>query len=178
MSKVKKFLIYNIFIFLICIVLKFFNYENIVLNYIEFNTKTINFQDFLSIGITVLSIFVGAIITVATVLISMCDRRVLKLIKKYKKSNYLVQSIKYSISTGLLAICLLAIIYARLDLNILILRLILLYISGFSLFIFISRSRILILLVLKLLNDSFNDDVDSIVIKAEVKVDNNEKKNV
>ena len=86
-------------------------------------TANISFQDFLSITITILSIFVGAIITVATVLISMCDKRVLKLINKYKKSNHLVKTIKVAIGTGITAILLLGFVYSKLDFNILMIRL-------------------------------------------------------
>lgn len=160
--------IYILILSMLFILIKFLGIKNKVIKYIEFNTLNFNFQDFLSISITILAILVGAIITVATILISMCDKRILKLISKYKKTKYLISSIKVSISSGIITTCLLAIIYSRLDFNLLIFRLILLFLSGYTFLIFIDRSKLLLELVLQLLNDSFEND-DSISIKARFK---------
>lgn len=156
----KDFLIYNIIVVFIFLLLNIFKYEQSIIKYFLFDTITIKFQDLLTVLITILSIFVGAIITVATVLVSMCDKRIIKLIKKFGKINHIIDSIKVAIITGILSIILLALIYSNCDLKILFLRLILLYMSGLFILIFINRSRMLIKLVISLLNNSFgNDDI-------------------
>lgn len=156
----KDFLIYNIIVIFIFLLLNIFKYEQSIIKYFLFDTITIKFQDLLTVLITILSIFVGAIITVATVLVSMCDKRIIKLIKKFGKINHIIDSIKVAIITGILSIILLALIYSNCDLKILFLRLILLYMSGLFILIFINRSRMLIKLVISLLNNSFgNDDI-------------------
>ncbi|CEQ10646.1 Uncharacterised protein [[Clostridium] sordellii] len=172
--KIKKFLFYNLKYFLFIVVLYIaisnLGFRNEVIKYIKFETTNLNFQDLLSISITVLSICVGAIITVATVLISMCDKRILKLINKYGKSKYLVSTIKIAIISGISVIFLLAIIYAKLDFNVMLIKYILIYLSGLMFGIFISKSSILISIILNILNDAF-DTSDSLVIEAEFNKD-------
>lgn len=156
----KDFLAYNMIIILIFILLNIFKYDQSITKYFLFETTTIKFQDLLTVLITILSIFVGAIITVATVLVSMCDKRIIKLIRKFGKINHVIDSIKIAITTGILSIILLAIVYSNCDLKILFLRCILLYIAGLFILVFINRSRMLIKLVISLLNNSFgNDDI-------------------
>ncbi|MPQ44544.1 hypothetical protein [Clostridium tarantellae] len=155
---IKKFLIYNIFLIIIFLLFKnFFNIKEI-LKYISFDTNTIKFQDLLSITITILSILVGAIITVATILISMCDKRILRLIQRYNQSTCLIKTIKIAIISGFVSILLLAIIYSNCDFKIISLRLNILYLSGLSLFIFFGRSKILIKIVLNILNECFKEN--------------------
>lgn len=170
--KIKKFFLYNIiYILAIAIIylsISHFGFKSEIIKYIKFETIDLKFQDLLSISITVLSIFVGAIITVATVLISMCDKRILRLINKYGKSRYLVSLIKTAIISGISVIFLLAIIYAKLDFNIMIIRYVLMYISGILVCTFIFKSSILINLVLNILNDAFDND-DNLVIEPEFK---------
>ncbi|MFG5866546.1 hypothetical protein, partial [Clostridium perfringens] len=66
----KDFLIYNIILLLIYILLSFLKYDQNIIKYFLFDTTVIKFQDLLTVLITILSIFVGAIITIATVLVS------------------------------------------------------------------------------------------------------------
>lgn len=170
--KLKKIVFYN-FIYSLAIVSVFF-ISNIfkitdkIIRYINFETTNFKFQDLLSIGITILAIFVGAIITVATVLISMCDKRIMKLINRYGKSAYLVSSIKIAVVSGIISTCLFASVYARLDFNIFVVRLFILYFAVLALFIFVTKSKMLIKLVINILNDSFTGQ-DSIVVEAEFK---------
>ena len=110
--KLKRIMFYN-FVYIILIIFGFFllNILKITdkfIRYINFETVNFKFQDLLSIGITILAIFVGAIITVATVLISMCDKRIIKLISTYGKASFLVSSIKTSIICGIISTCLFA----------------------------------------------------------------------
>lgn len=167
--KLKKIMFYN-FIYLLIVILgallcNILKITDNIVRYINFETVNFKFQDLLSIGITILAIFVGAIITVATVLISMCDRRIIKLISRYGKLAFLVSSIKLSIISGIVSTCLFASVYARLDFNIFYFRLFILYLAGLVLYIFICKSKFLISLVINILNDSFSGD-DSILIDA------------
>lgn len=174
----KKLLKYN-FISIVCIsiivlLLIKFNLLSNFTNYILFLSDDIYFKDLLSIGITILSIMIGAVITASTVLMSMCNTRLLKLINKYGKSNYIIKSIKEAIITGIISVCLYAIIYSNLDFSILILRLSILYVAGILLIIFIEKSKLLIGIVINLINDSFTEN-DSIIIDAEFKNPNYKK---
>lgn len=156
--KSKMFILYTSTIILLVIMLKHFNLLNQFLNYINCKSTDFKFQDLLSILLTILSIFVGAIITVATVLISMCDKRIMRLIKTYNLSENIIIDIKTAISSGIITVVLLAIIYSNLVFDVNIIRYIVLYISGISLIIFINSSKILILLVLNILDNSFEED--------------------
>lgn len=173
----KDFLIYNIIVFSILLLLNIFKYEQNLIKYFLFDTTIIKFQDLLTVLITILSIFVGAIITVATVLVSMCDKRIIKLIKKFGKINHVIDSIKVAIVTGILSIVLLALVYSNCDFKILFLRFVLIYISGLTILMFINRSRMLIKLVISLLNNSFgNDDIiEKPKLKDEDKFNKNKK---
>ncbi len=155
--EVKKFIIYTIVVILAFFMVKKYGIISYLIKYIKFDTENFKFQDLLSIVLTVLSIFVGAIITLATVLISMCDKRVMKLISKYQKSHYVISTIKIAIGTGIASVILLAIVYAKLDLNILYFRIFILYLAGFLLLLFINNSRLLVKLTLSVLEDSFNE---------------------
>lgn len=162
----KIFIIYNITLCIAFFTFKQYNILDKIIRYLLFQTEIISFKDLLSIGITVLAIIIGAIITAATVLMSMCNTRLMKLIKEYGKSNSIINTIKESIITGIVAVCLYAIIYANLDYAILLLRLILLYFASLLSVFFIIKSKVLIELVLSLLNGSINGD-DSIVEKPK-----------
>ena len=156
-QKIMYFIIYNSIVFTVYfyLTLKNTSLSEKITRYIMFNTEVFKFQDLLSVTITILTILLGAIITVATVLISMCDKRLIKLINNYNKSDFLISTIKTSILTGMLSVVLLAIVYANIDMNNLVIRLGIMYIIGMLVFIFINRSKLLISLVLKLLKDSF-----------------------
>ncbi|MEQ8154924.1 MAG: hypothetical protein ABRQ25_08600 [Clostridiaceae bacterium] len=176
--KYKSFIYYNIGILIFTIIFGKIGLFEKISRYIKFETVIIKFQDLLSISITILTVFVGAIITVATVLISMCDKRIIKLIRNNNKSSYLVLSIKTAIITGVMAIILLAIVYARIDFNNLRLRCVILYLTGYLLVVFISKSKLLILIVLGVLNEAFNNNETYIVStdfkKTEDKLNNKE----
>ena len=154
-QKIMYFIIYNLIVLAVYLTLKHTGLSEKIIRYIMFNTEVFKFQDLLSVTITILTVLLGAIITVATVLISMCDKRLIKLINTYNKSDFLISTIKTSILTGLLSVILLAIVYARIDMNKLTIRLGIMYITGMLFFIFIHKSKLLISLILKLLKDSF-----------------------
>lgn len=172
----KNFIFYNILIIIIIALSNMIGIMDNIIRYIKFETVVVKFQDFLSISITILVVFVGAIITVATVLISMCDKRIIKLISKNDKSSYLVRAIKVAIVTGLCSIILLAAVYARLDLNIYPIRLGILYLTGYLMVIFINKSKLLIIIVLSVLNDAFKEPNHFIVQGTFKKPDNNQNK--
>lgn len=173
----KNLVLYNILLIIIISLFYRIGIIDKVIRYIKFETIVIKFQDLLSIAITILTVFVGAVITVATVLISMCDKRIIKLIQNYNKSSYLVSCIKIAITTGISIIILLAVVYARLDLNIYIVRLIILYLSGYLMVVFITKSRLLIQVVLSVLNDAFKEPNHFIVEGPFKKPENKTTKN-
>ena len=164
----KNLILYNIFLIIIISLFHRIGITDKVIRYIQFETIVFKFQDLLSIAITIIVVLVGAIITVATVLISMCDKRIIKLIQKNGKSSYLVTCIKVSITTGMSIITLLAIIYARLDFNIYIIRIVILYIVGYLMIIFITKSKLLVEIVLSILNDAFKES-DNFIIEGTFK---------
>lgn len=176
----KKFLKYNIlyiiFLSIIILLLNKFGVLDNFIKYIMFDSVRIDFKDLLSIGITILSIMIGAIITAATVLMSMCNSRLMKLINKYGKSKYIISAIKQSIIIGIITVCLYAIIYSSLDFLILWLRLIILYFANLLLIMFAVKSKLIIELVIKLLNDSFTED-ESLVVESKFVNPKNNKNN-
>ncbi|MBZ9633214.1 hypothetical protein [Clostridium sp. FP1] len=170
--KVKRstIIIYNVILVILTFMFYKMNITSKIIRYISFETIMYKFQDLLSISITILIVFVGAIITVATVLISMCDKRIIRLIAKNNKTSYLVSCIKTSIVTGLIIIVLLAIMYARIDFNIFIIRIIILYIVGYLMIIFTAKSKLLIVIILSILNESFKEqEQDSFRFKPTFK---------
>lgn len=162
----KIFIAYNVILLISLFISNKYNFNDKVQRYVLFKTNVILFKDLLSIGITVLAIIIGAIITAATVLMSMCETRLMKLIKEYGGSKCIINTIKESIITGIGSVCLYAIIYANLDFYILWLRLVLLYFASLLLIFFIIKSKILIELVLNLLNGSINGD-DTVKVKPK-----------
>lgn len=161
-------LLYTLFIILMSVGLRYLNLNDEFFNYINFDSTNIKFQDLLSIMLTILSIFVGAIITVATVLISMCDKRIMRLIREYGLYHNIINSIKIAISSGIMTVILLAIIYSNLVFDIKILRYIVLYISGITLITFIKSSKVLIILIINILDNAFENE-SSIIEKTEFK---------
>lgn len=155
-SELKIFILYNIIIIGVFIVLEKYGISSFI-KYISFETQTFKFQDLLSISLTVLSILVGAMLTIATVLISMCDKRVIKLINRFNKAHFVISTIKRGIVEGFITVGLLSIVYAKIDYNILWIRLMLLYISTFTLTLFIQNGMILIRLTLRILEESFEE---------------------
>ena len=160
------FIIYNFVLLISFFISMKCSFIDGIQRYLLFDTQKILFKDLLSIGITILAIIIGAIITAATILMSMCNTRLMKLINRYGKSKYIIGSIKESIITGISSVCLYAIIYSNLDFVILWLRVIILYVASWLLILFVIRSKLLIKLVISLLNSSFTEN-DSIVSEAE-----------
>ncbi len=105
----------------------------------------------------------------------MCDKRIIKLIQKNNKAVYLVSCIKIAITTGMISIVLLAVVYAKLDFNIYIIRIIILYLVMYLLIIFTLKSRLLIKVVFSVLNDAFKES-DSFIVEGTFKAPNNKKR--
>lgn len=159
--------IYIAIMWLIKLILNEFGLLKSFNNYISFKSVKYDFKDLLSISITILAIFIGAIITAVTILISMCDKRLMKLIKSFNKSSYVVKASKTAILSGIVSTCLYAVIYTKLDFNILKLRVTILLIANYLLFIFIYNSRLLIKLVVNLLQTSLLGDDNIVANKSK-----------
>lgn len=166
----KIILIYTCCLVIIYIFCKYLGFTQNIVDYFTFSSNSnLDFHDLLSIMLTILSIFIGAIITVATVLISMCDKRIMKLIKRYNQQYYVIHSIKISLLCGIVTVVIFSIIYAGFDFNIKIVRYTLLYISGANLFLFARNSSLSVRLILNILDNSF-DEVDSLVQDIKFKM--------
>ncbi len=178
MNNLKKVLGKTIIIYTIIIIIAFIIINLIfgkeVFKYITFDTEYADFQDLLSILVTILSIFVGAIITVATILISMCDKRIIKLLREFKETKYIILCIKISVLTGILDIIILAWLYTKLYPRNLVLIYILMYIASLLFAIFARMGSVLVRLVFKLLDGAF-DSNDSIVTTLETKLNKKDK---
>lgn len=189
-KKNKKIFIFNVVVLFLVYILIHCSLSHNVSNYIYFRTEEYDFKDLLSISITILTVFIGFMATIATVLMSMCDKRIMRLIGKFGKMNTVSNSIKKSIKYGLFCLILLGIMYTSVDemvsnlgimfinnyqnsnnnflyllmqcLDIIItyLRIILLYITLNLLFIFIDESRYLVFLVKKIMEETFKDSKD------------------
>lgn len=164
----KCLILYNLIVFFLIFLFNKLGINDNVIRYVQFETTVFKFQDLLSITITILSVLVGAVITAATVLISMCDKRIIKLINRNDKSLFLVKCIKIAILSGMVSILLLAIVYSKLDFNIYIIRSTILYLSGYFLTLFTINSRLLIKVVLSVLNDAFKEN-DSFIVQGTFK---------
>lgn len=170
-------IIYTVVLTLLYLLAKYKNIDNNIINYFTFNKECpLDFHNLLNIILTILSIFIGAIITVATVLISMCDKRIMRLIKRYTQQKYLISSIKIAIASGIFAVVTLSIISSELDFNIFFVRFLLLYISGATIILFIKNSVLPVSLILNILDDCFNEN-DSIIENPEFSIHKKNKKN-
>ena len=178
MNNLKKVLGKTIIIYTIVIIIAFILINLIfgkeVSKYITFDTEYVDFQDLLSILVTILSIFVGAIITVATVLISMCDKRIIRLLRKFRETKYIISCIKISVLTGILDIIILAWLYTKLYPKNLVLIYVLIYTAALLFAIFIRMSSVLVRLVFRLLDGAF-DSNDSIVTTLDTKSNKKDK---
>lgn len=111
----KKIILFNLLFIFLIIIINFLSLTENIINYITFKTNNYQFKDLLSVSITVLTIFLGFMATIATVLMSMCDKRIMKLISKFDKMETVAKSIKKSIKYGLLCLVLLGLMYTNLD---------------------------------------------------------------
>lgn len=155
------FLIYNLILLISFLVSNKYELIHKIQRYVLFETEMFSFKELLSISITILTIAFGAILTISTVLISMCDKRLMKLLNNFNRSSYVIKCIKKSIKLGITVILLYSIVYAQLDYRVLSLRILILYSASFLLILFLYYSKILVTIIISLLNDSLEND-DSI----------------
>ncbi len=164
--KYKKIILFNIFIIFFIILSKYLSFEKNIILYISFNTVGYNFKDLLSISATILAVFIGFIATIATVLVSMCDKRIMVIIKRFGKTNIVLRSIKRALLSGIISLALIGIIYVNLDFNIILLRCIIIWVTLNNLFIFIRESKFLVFLVKHIMEQTFLDN-EEIVFKSK-----------
>lgn len=162
----KKIIIFNMILIIIIITCNYFGLKDVISNYIICANDNNNFKDLLSVTITILTVFIGFIVTIATVFISMCDKRIIKLLNEYKKIDYLLSAIKKSIRYGLISLIGTSIIFISGDFNILKVRFVMIYIILNCLYMFISNSTLLVSLINKILSDSLKGND---TIKEEIK---------
>lgn len=148
----KNIIIFNLIIIVIfiAIVFNFPSTKEYIIKYIMYSNELLpeyNLKELLSISSTILAVLLGFIATVATVLISMCDKRIMVLVKKFGKTDLIIRSISRSLKSGTIALICIAIIYVNFDFSILPIRLAIMWIMLNCLFIFINESRFLISLV-------------------------------
>lgn len=166
------FVMYNLIVLISFLISNKYNLTTKIKRYVLFETQIFSFKDLLSISITILTIAFGAILTISTVLISMCDRRLMKLLNNFNRSSYVIRCIKKSILQGLIVILLYSIVYAQLDCRVYIGRILILYIASFLLLLFLYNSKILVGIIISLLSDSLenNDSIrDTAIFKKPEK---------
>lgn len=166
--KKRRLILLNIIIIGFVFLIIKLNYIDNVLKYISFDTQKCNFKDLLSIICTILSIFIGFIVTCITVIVSMCDKRIMKVINDMGKTGILYISMKKAVSYGLISLIGSAILYINADFNVLAIRLLILWIIINSLYIFIYYSKNLIKFVSIMIKQIFLND-ENMVIKGEFK---------
>lgn len=170
MKKYIKVIILNVAIILVMIAVYKSRYRANVIDYLMYNSSYASLKDLLSMTATSLSVFIGFIVAIDTVLLSMCDKRIIKLIKAFNKADVLLSFIRNSIIFGLISLLGILIVYSNLDFNILILRLVILYVVLNCTIIFSINGTKLVLLINKVLKDSLNGNED-LVIKVEPNID-------
>ncbi|NKF05314.1 hypothetical protein J1C67_14605 [Clostridium gasigenes] len=175
---IRKIIIFNVFLLGGGAIIYFYQpyiFEKIM-RYISYKTINFNFKDLLSITITILAIIIGLMITIATVLISMCEQRTIRIISELKDKGVLLRVIKKSVLFGILTEMSLGIVYIQADFNIIKLRIFILYLTCNFLLLFILYSNSLIDLLNKLLhnvveNSNQTDEVPGIFIKPNEQKD-------
>ena len=166
--KKRKVILFNICLIVLIFIMFKFSLINDALKYIKFQTKECNFKDLLSISATVLTVFLGFIVTAITVIISMCDRRIMKLVKELGKISILYRSMKKSIVYGLISLLGISIMYINADFNIIELRLFIIWVVLNSLFIF-SYYSMFLLKFMKLIIEKMFFSNEELVVTASVK---------
>ncbi len=125
----------------------------------------------MSVIFTVLSIFIGFIVTCIIVIVPMCDRRIIKLMKDMKKTKILYISMKNAVLAGLISLGGATIIYINADFNLLSLRIFIIWIVINSLNVFIYYSRVLIVFINEIVKQIFFSN-DDLIINPNLKINN------
>lgn len=164
-----KFILLNLIIFILIYIANKFNFLDYIIKYIAFDdTLPCSFKDLLSILSSILSVFLGFMITVVTLFISMCDKRIMNIIRNFNKTDNLIKIIKNSIIYGFVTLFCVATIYINADFNILVIRYVLILIAINTMAVFITNSFMLISTLNRILIDSFNGN-ENLVVESEFK---------
>ena len=169
-SLIIKISLFNLVLIVICILLNKMSLLGNIIKYINLD-KSIsqNFKDLLSIAATIMAVFIGFIATAATVLMSMCDRRVMKIISRMSKLDIIIQSLKNSLKFGIVCLFCIGILYTNFDFNIMLIKYALIWCMLNSLFIFSYESRFLIGLVKNVTLDAFLNN-ESTTIRTDLTI--------
>lgn len=164
----KKIIAFNVILFsILFIMFKIGAIDNFI-KYIMFETVDIHFKDLLSISSTFLSIFLGFIATSITVIISMSDKRMMKLVKDLGKINIIYKSMNKSIMYGLISLLGISIIYISGDFNIIYIRIIIILITLNTLFISLTHSIFLVKFMKMIIEKMFFSN-EELVVTANIK---------
>ena len=164
----KKIIAFNIILFsILFIMFKIGAIDNFI-KYIMFETVDIHFKDLLSISSTFLSIFLGFIATSITVIISMSDKRMMKLVKDLGKINIIYKSMNKSIMYGLISLLGISIMYISGDFNIIYIRIIIILITLNTLFISLNHSIFLVKFMKMIIEKMFFSN-EELVVTANIK---------
>lgn len=164
----KKIIAFNVILFsILFIMFKIGAIDNFI-KYIMFETVDIHFKDLLSISSTFLSIFLGFIATSITVIISMSDKRMMKLVKDLGKINIIYKSMNKSIMYGLISLLGISIMYISGDFNIIYIRIIIILITLNTLFISLNHSIFLVKFMKMIIEKMFFSN-EELVVTANIK---------
>lgn len=164
----KKIIAFNVILFsILFIIFKIGAIDNFI-KYIMFETVDIHFKDLLSISSTFLSIFLGFIATSITVIISMSDKRMMKLVKDLGKINIIYKSMNKSIMYGLISLLGISIMYISGDFNIIYIRIIIILITLNTLFISLTHSIFLVKFMKMIIEKMFFSN-EELVVTANIK---------
>ena len=164
----KKIIPFNVILFsILFIMFKIGAIDNFI-KYIMFETVDIHFKDLLSISSTFLSIFLGFIATSITVIISMSDKRMMKLVKDLGKINIIYKSMNKSIMYGLISLLGISIMYISGDFNIIYIRIIIILITLNTLFISLNHSIFLVKFMKMIIEKMFFSN-EELVVTANIK---------
>ncbi len=163
-------------IFISIFIIIFFTSPDIISNIKNYilNTENIigEFNDLLSMLITVMSILLSMVITIGTLLLSMCDKRIMILLKKFNRVSLVINSIRVAICSGIVTILIGSVLYLKLDFGMTYIRLLLLFILINSLNLFLKDSCMLVVLINELLQETFYPERYKCVEKSYVKKKN------
>lgn len=172
--KLYKKYIYGFFILIIILISLCLFYRNSqvvakINNFLLNEMPKNKFKDLLSVLLTIFAVFVGFMATIGTLFIGLTEKRTIKFINAFNKGDLLIATIKTCIYSGIGSVLIMAVMYIMVDVvfNIMIIQSVTIILVG-VLYVFISSSVSLLILINITLKDVFQTDED-FVIKARPK---------
>ena len=157
--KVFKYCVINIVLLVLVVFLTEYPItRKMTIEFLSFSENT-NLKDILAMLINILILIIGIIATIVTVLISMCDKRVLVLMKKYNSLHIIASATKKSLSGLALTLLLTLFTYIFTFLNWQI-RIFLLFMIMNILIFAMTKASILFMVIKSIFEETFNDNND------------------